>query len=66
MSYLRRQAMVRGLLGGQRGWLVVGVAAWSIRLLGRALGTRRLRAVLAEELLPGEGLVISHLSDEPK
>lgn len=64
LGYLRRQAIVRGLLGGSRGWLVLGGVAWAIRLLTRFASTRRLRTVLTEELSPGERLVISHLSDE--
>lgn len=64
LGYLRRQAVVRGLLGGQRGWLILGGLAWGVRLLRRAVGTRRLRPVLTEELRPGESLVISHLPDK--
>ena len=64
LGYLRRQAIVRGLVGGSRGWLVLGGVAWAIRLLRRFASTRRLRTVLTEELRPGERLVISHLSDE--
>ena len=63
-GYLRRQAIVRGLVGGSRGWLVLGGVAWGIRLLRRFASTRRLRTVLTEELRPGERLVITHLSDE--
>ena len=64
LGYLRRQAIVRGLIGGRRGWLVLGGIAWGIRLLGRVANTRRLRTVSTEELRPGESLVISHLPDE--
>lgn len=64
LGYLRQQAVVRGLLGGSRGWLLIGVAAWALRLLKRAAGTRSLHPVLTHELSPGESLVISHLPDE--
>lgn len=64
LGYLRRQAIVRGLVGGSRGWLLLGGFAWGIRLLSRFASTRRLRTVLSEELQPGERLVITHLSDE--
>ena len=66
LGYLRRQAMVRGLLGGSRAWLILGSIAWGVRLLNRLASTRRVRAVLTEELRPGESLVISHLSDDSK
>ena len=65
-GYLSRQAIVRGLLGGSRGWLVLGGVAWGIRLLSRFAGIRRLRTVSTEELRPGESLLISHLSDKPQ
>ncbi|WP_419851043.1 hypothetical protein [Candidatus Poriferisocius sp.] len=64
LGYLRRQAIVRGLVGGSRGWLVLGGVAWAIRLLSRVASTRRLRTVSTEELRPGERLLISHLPDE--
>ncbi|MCY4037668.1 MAG: hypothetical protein OXF64_09495 [bacterium] len=63
LGYLRRQGVVRGLLGGRRAWLVLGAMAWTIRLLRRFAGTRQLRTVSTEELRPGEGLLISHLPD---
>lgn len=66
LGYLRRQAIVRGLVGGSRGWLVLGVIVWGIRLLSRFASTRRLRTVSTEQLRPGESLLISHLSDEPQ
>ncbi len=64
LSYLRRQAIVRGVMGGSRGWLLLGGAAWAVRLLSRVISTRRLRTVLSQELGPGESLLVSHLSDE--
>ncbi|WP_420638092.1 hypothetical protein [Candidatus Poriferisocius sp.] len=66
LGYLRRQALVRGVLGGHRGWLVLGGAAWLIRLLARVAGTRRLRPALTQELRPGESLLISHQSERPR
>ncbi len=66
LGYLRRQAIRRGVLGGSRAWLILGGAAWGLRLLTRVAGTRRLRAVLTDELRPGESLLISHLPDEPR
>ncbi|WP_419919424.1 hypothetical protein [Candidatus Poriferisocius sp.] len=66
LGHLRRQAVVRGLFGGQRGWLVLGGLAWGIHLLRRVAGTRNLRPVFTDELLPGESLLISHLPDEPR
>ena len=64
LGYLRRQAVVRGLVGGRRGWLIVGGIAWGIRLLRRVASTRRMQTVSSDELRPGESLIISHLPDE--
>jgi len=64
LSYLRRQAIVRGVVGGRRAWLILGGMAWAIRLLSRVAGVRRLRTVLTQELRPGESLLVSHLPDD--
>jgi hypothetical protein len=37
-AYLRRAALYRGLLGGDRKWLGVGAMVWGPRLLRRAFG----------------------------
>ena len=64
LGYLRRQAIRRGIMGGSRGWLILGGIAWGLRLLSRVANTRRLRTVLVEELRPGESVHISHLPDD--
>ena len=66
LGYVRRQAIRRGVMGGSRAWLILGGLAWGFRLLRRVASTRRLRAVLTEELRPGESLVITHLPDESR
>lgn len=66
LGYVRQQAIRRGVLGGSRAWLILGGVAWGFRLLRWVAGTRRLRAVLTEELRPGESLLITHLPDEPR
>ena len=66
LGYLRRQAIRRGVVGGSRGWLILGGAVWGIRLLRRMASTRQLRKVLSQELRPGDSLLISHLTDKTK
>ena len=66
LGYVRRQAIRRGVLGGSRAWLILGAAAWGFRLVMRVASTRRLRAVLTEELRPGDSLLITHLPDESR
>lgn len=66
LGYVRRQAIRRGVMGGSRAWLILGAVAWGVRLLMRVANTRHLRAVLTEELRPGESLVVTHLPDESR
>ena len=66
LGYLGRRAIRRGVVGGSRGWLILGGAVWGIRLLRRMASTRQLRKVLSQELRPGESLRISHFSDKTK
>jgi hypothetical protein len=51
-------AISRGLFGGSKPWLVIGGAIGVIRFLQWAAGTQE-QTVYAEELQPGETLVIS-------
>ena len=62
LTYLRRRAQLRGVVGGSRGWTIL----WAVLLGGRLL--RRLtrddpKVIFTRKLLPGEALVIR--SDEP-
>lgn len=52
-TFARRQGLYKGLLGGSRGWLIVGAAVWSGRLLRRAVG-RNEEVVALERLEPGQ------------
>ncbi len=54
---LRRNALYKGLLGGQRGWLAIGAVVWAPRLLKKALG-RTEQVVATERLEPGQVLRI--------
>jgi hypothetical protein len=54
---LRRNAIYKGLLGGQRSWMVIGAFVWAPRLLKRALG-RTEKIVATERLEPGQALRI--------
>ena len=54
---LRRNAIYKGLLGGQRSWMVIGAVVWAPRLLKKALG-RTEKIVATERLEPGQALRI--------
>ena len=57
LAALRRKALVRGVLGGDRGWLAVGAVLWGGGLLKRAV-TKQTELLTIEKLAPGQGLRI--------
>jgi hypothetical protein len=67
-SFLRplaRQGLRRGLLEGRRGWLVVGLTATGLRLVGRIMA-RKPEVVYSAELKPGERIEIRALPPEER
>jgi len=62
LSYLTRNAWRRGVLGGNRLWVVAGAAALLARMVRR---DGKAKVVYQEELHPGETIVISHFPEEP-
>ena len=62
---LRRNALYKGLFGGSRGWLAVGVFAWGPRLMKRALG-RTEKVVATEVLKPGQAIYIEAIPQETR
>ena len=53
-----RMGVLRGVLGGSKGWLYLGAGAWALRLVGR-LGGRK-PVVHVEKLNAGERVLITH------
>jgi len=56
---LRTRAFSRGVLGGNRGWLVLWGVLVGARVVRRVAGNKP-RVLLCEPLAPGEVLVIRH------
>ena len=55
---LRRNAVYKGLLGGSRGWMVVGAIVWAPRFIKRVTG--RVPEFVAREVLrPGQTVCIT-------
>ena len=52
---MRRNALNKGLLGGQRGWMAVGAVVWGARFVRKAFG-RSEQVVATEVLRPGQVL----------
>jgi len=57
--YLRRAGIRKGLLGGSRPWLAMGLLTWGYQK-ARQLAARQPELVAREELRPGDRLIISH------
>ena len=55
MARLRRAALLKGILGGSRGWMVAGLVLWVPLLVRRNLG-RSEKFVAREVLQPGQAL----------
>ena len=61
VAQLRRQGLQRGLLGGNRAWLVVGIGLWLARAARRAF-TKSAEVAAIEILKPGEAITIRALA----
>jgi hypothetical protein len=59
LSALLRQGLRRGLLGGSRAWLAVGVAAGLLRVL-RRVTRQEPEVVWCGEVPPGHRLEVRH------
>jgi hypothetical protein len=59
LSDIRRQALTKGLFGGSRPWLLVGIAAWTFRGLQWALRPEP-KVVYRSKLEVGETIVLTN------
>ncbi len=59
-AVLRQRSLQRGLLGGHRGWMAVGVLVWAPRVLKRRAG-RNEELIATERLLPGQSIQLTAL-----
>lgn len=57
-AVLRQRSLRKGLLGGHRGWMAVGVLVWAPRVLRRLAG-RHEELIATERLLPGETIQLT-------
>lgn len=62
---LRRNSIYKGLLGGERKWLVIGAIVWVPRLLRKALGKNE-QVVTTEVLKPGQSLLLTTIPQATK
>lgn len=63
---LRRRFIYDGLMGGNRKWLILGGVAWFFFLSRRVLVGGPPHPVYAEDLAPGEKLLITHIPGSGK
>ena len=54
-AILRQRSLQRGLFGGHKGWMAVGVCVWGPRLYKRFVG-RNEQLIATERLLPGQSI----------
>ena len=52
-ALLRRSALYKGFLGGQRGWMVVGAVLWGPKLMKRFFGKHE-QVLATEKLVAGQ------------
>jgi hypothetical protein len=62
LRFLLRRGLQRGVLGGERRWLVLGGIALGVKVLRRLAGNEP-EVVYSEKLAPGEALVVAHERD---
>jgi hypothetical protein len=64
-TYVREQALTKGILGGRKSWMVIAVFAYSPRLLRRLFGREEI-VVAREPLRSGQTLRLQGLGDLTK
>jgi hypothetical protein len=60
LAIARRRGITRGLLGTSSGWLLMGLAAWGLWGLRRAIRPTDPAVRSGLRLRPGERLVVEH------
>lgn len=64
-AWLRRTALTKGVLGGQRAWMIAGGVVWGLRLARRAVaGSEETAAV--ETMRPGETITIRTIAPQSR
>jgi hypothetical protein len=58
---LRRNALYKGVFGGSRGWMAVGVVLWGPKLVKRFLGKHE-EVIATEKLVAGQWLQLEAIS----
>lgn len=56
-ALLRRNALYRGALGGNRSWMLVGAVLWGPKVIKRIFGKHE-QVLTIERLVPGEAVRI--------
>jgi len=59
LSYLRAQALNRGLRGGSQLWVGIGAVVWTIRLF-QWISRPETTVIYRDRLEPGQAVVIRH------
>lgn len=65
MIFLRRRAILSGLFGNSRRWLMVGGAAWVLHWIGRLFSGPDPSPRYTRELKAGERVIVIHEPESP-
>ena len=57
-AYARRNGLYKGLLGGDRQWLMIGSVFWGLRFLRKSMGKVE-QVVTVEKLEPGQWMSLT-------
>lgn len=60
-ALMRRNGLYKGLIGGDRRWLVVGGTLWGLRTLRKALGKNE-EIIAVEKMKPGQWMSLRTIS----
>jgi hypothetical protein len=63
LKRLARTGLRKGVLGGSRPWLLVGVTAFGLRLLGRVVRNEP-EVLYCDELSPGGAVLVTLRDDD--
>ena len=59
-DYLERRGINKGLFGGNKGWLYVGVGLWALRRARTAVRGGTPSILISEALAPGDRIIIAN------
>lgn len=66
MRIIKRRALLKGLFGGDRKWLVIGGVVFMWGRMKAVLGFGEPQTVMVEEIAKGDRVVLAHERERPR